>query len=71
MYADFQEKIFVTTMKSLELFSRNLREDFFLKIGIHSAKVGTKKAPNIGECNFIPAPLRSLATKQVIVVLYY
>ena len=68
MYADFQENIFaeisgkkfqtfhcsnVTAMKSLEFFPRNLREDFFLKIGIHSAKVYTKKAYNIGECNFI------------------
>ena len=65
MYADFQEKIIadiswkkfqtfhcsnVTTMENLELFPRNLREDFFLKIGIHSAKVYTKKVPNIEEC---------------------
>ena len=57
-------------MKSLELFSRNLRKDFFLKIGICSAKVYTKKVSNIEECNFIPAPLRSLSTKQVIEVLY-
>ena len=49
MYADFQEKIFleisgkkfqtfhcinVTTMKSLELFPRNILEEFFLKIGL-------------------------------------
>ena len=68
-YADFQEKIFaeisgkkfqtfhcinVTTMKSLELFPRNLREDFFLKIGILSAKVYTKNVPNLEVCNFIP-----------------
>ena len=58
-------------MENLELFPRNLREDFFLKISIHSAKVYTKKVPNIEECNLIPAPLKSLATKQVIVVLYY
>ena len=57
-------------MENLELFPRNLREDFFLKIGIHSAKVYTKKVPNIEECNFIPAPLRILSTKQVIVKLY-
>ena len=49
LYADFQEKIFpetswkklqtfhcsnVTTMKSLELFPRRFRGDFFLKTGI-------------------------------------
>ena len=60
----------VTTMKSLGVFSRNLREDFFLKIGILSPKVYTKNGPNIEECNFIPAPLRTLNTKQVIEVLY-
>ena len=59
------------TMKSLELFPRNHRRDFFLKIGIHSAKVYTKKAPSILECNFIPAPLKSLAYKQVIIMLHY
>ena len=85
-YANFQEKkIFaeisgkkfqtfhcsnVNTMENLELFSRNLREDFFLKIGILRAKVYTKNVPNIEECNFIPAPLRTLITKQVIEVLY-
>ena len=37
----------VTSMKSLELFSRNLCKDFFLKIGMLSAKVYTKKVPNI------------------------
>ena len=56
MYASFQEKIFaeisgkkfqifhcsnVTTMKRLEL-----REDFFLKIGIYNAKAYTKNVPN-------------------------
>ena len=61
----------VTTMKSLGIFSRNLRRDFFLKIGILSVKVYTKKVPNIEECNFIPVLLRSLATKEVIEVLYY
>ena len=69
MYADFQEKIFagifgkkfqtfhcsnVTTMKILELFLRRFRRDFFLKIGIHRAKVYTKKVPNIQVCDFIP-----------------
>ena len=60
--------------ESLELFPRILHRDFFSKIGIHSAKVYKKRKapdPNIGECDFIPAPLKSLATKQVIVVLYY
>ena len=41
----------VTTKKSLGgalgIFSRNLHEDFFLKIGMLSAKVHTKNAPNI------------------------
>ena len=84
-YADFQEKIFadisgekfqtfhcsnVTTMESLELFPRNIRKDFFLKIGILRAKVYTKNDPNIDECNFIPASLRNLSIKQAIVVLY-
>ena len=72
MYANFHEKIFaeiswkkfqifrcsnVTTMKSLELFFRKLCKDFLLKIGILSAKVYTKKVPNIEVCNFIPAQL--------------
>ena len=58
------------TTQSLELFPRNLREDFFLKIGILSPKVYAKNVPNIEVCNFILAPLRSLPIKQVIVVLY-
>ena len=33
-------------MKSLGIFSRNLRNDFVLKLGILSAKVYTKKVPN-------------------------
>ena len=68
VYANFQEKISpetsgkkfqtfhcsnVTTMKILELFPRRFREDFFLKIGIHRAKVYTKKVPNIEVCDFI------------------
>ena len=60
----------VTTMKSLAIFSRNLRRDFFLKIGILSVKVYTKKVPKIEECNFIHVPLRLLTPKQIIVVLY-
>ena len=57
--AKFQEKIFpetsgkkfqtfhcnVTAMKSLELFQGRFREYFFLKIGIRSPKVYTKKPP--------------------------
>ena len=84
-YANFQEKISaeisgrkfqifhcsnVTTMKSLGIFSRNLREDFFLKIGILSVKVYIKKVPNTEEYNFIHVPLRRLTTKHVIEVLY-
>ena len=57
-------------MKSLGLFSRNLHGDFFLKIGLLSVKVYTKKVPNIEECNFIHVPFRLLTTKQVIGVLY-
>ena len=57
--------------QSLELFPRSLREDFFLEIGILCPKVYTKKVPQIEECNFITGPLRSLATKEVIEVLYY
>ena len=86
VYANFQEKIFpetsgkkfqnfhcsnVTTMKSLELFPRRFRRDFFLKIGIHRAKVYTKKVPNIEVCDFIPDSPRTLSIKEVIVVLYY
>ena len=56
-YANFRIKIFaeisgknfqtfnssnVTAMKSLGIFSRNLRKDFFLKIGILRAKVYKK-----------------------------
>ena len=74
VYANFQEKIFpetsgkkfqnfhcsnVTTMKSLELFPRRFRRDFFLKIGIHRAKVYTKKVPNIEVCDFIPGSSRT------------
>ena len=61
---------FLCNTQSLELFPRNLREDFFLKIGILRAKVYTKNVPNIDECDFIPAPLRNLSIKQAIVVLY-
>ena len=43
---------------------------FFLKIGIHSAKVYTKNIPNIEVCDFIPATPRIMSLKQVIVVLY-
>ena len=60
----------VTTMKNLDIFSRNLREDFFLKIGILSPKVYTKNFPNLEACNFIPVPLRPMGIKQVIEVLY-
>ena len=49
----------VTTMKILELFPRRFREDFFLKIGIHRAKVYTKKVPNIEVCDFIPGSSRT------------
>ena len=66
-YANFQEKIFpdisgrkfqtlyssnVTAIQSLDLSPRNIRKDFFLKIGILCAKVYTKKVPNIEVCNY-------------------
>ena len=57
-------------MKSLELFPRRFREDFFLKIGIQRAKVYTKSDPNIEVYDFIPGPSRPSHFKQVIVVLY-
>ena len=61
---------FLCNTQSLELFPRNLREDFFLKIGILSPKVYTKNVPNIEVCNFILAPLRTQSIKQGIEVLY-
>ena len=67
MYANFQVKIFA------EISGRKFQTfhcSNFLKIGIHSAKAYTKKAPNIEVCNFIPAPLRDLSIKQDIVALY-
>ena len=57
-------------MKSLGTFSRNLRKDFFLKIGLRSPKVYTKNVFNREVCDFIPAPSRTSSIKQVIVVLY-
>ena len=51
---------FLCNTQSLELFPRNHREDFFLKIGILSPKVYTKNVPNIEVSNFILAPLRTL-----------
>ena len=50
----------------MELSPRNIHEDFFLKIGILSAKVYAKNVPNIEICNFIPSPLRTLSIKQVV-----
>ena len=38
---------FLCSTQSLELFPRNLCEDFFLKIGILSPKVYSKNVPNI------------------------
>ena len=64
------KKSFLCNTQSLELFPRNLREDFFLKIGILSPKVYTKNVPNIEVCDFIPGPSTASPIKQVIVVLY-
>ena len=61
---------FLCNTQSLELFPRNLREDFFLKIGILSPKVYTKNVPNVQVWNFILVPLRTMLFKQVIEVLY-
>ena len=58
-------------MKSFGIFSRNLYEDFFLKIGIISVKVYTKNVPNIEVCDLIPAPPTTQSIKVVIVVAYY
>ena len=52
------------------LVVRRVSGDFFLKIGILSVKVYTKKVPNIEEYNFIQVPLTRLTTRQVIEVLY-
>ena len=49
-------------------FPEIFAEIFFLKIGILSAKVYTKKVPNVEEFNFIHALLRIQSTKQVILV---
>ena len=76
-YANFQEKIVseisgkkFRTLKwifinypKFELFPRNLRKIFFLKIGILNLKVYTKNVPNIEVWNFILAPLRTLPFK--------
>ena len=64
------KKSFLCNTQSLELFPRNLCEDFFLKIGILGSKVYTKNVPNIEVCNFILAPLRIQSIKQGIEVLY-
>ena len=84
-YANFQEKISaeisgrkfqifhcsnVTTMKILGFFSRNLREDFFLKIGILSPKVYSKNVPNIEARNLILVVLRPQPFKQVNEVFF-
>ena len=61
---------FLCNTQSLELFPRRFRRDFFLKIGIHRAKVYTKKVPNIEVCDFIPGSSRTSPIQQVIVVLY-
>ena len=68
--AFFVYTFYVTTMNRLGLFSRNLRGDFFMKIGTLFVKVDTKKVLNIEEYNFVHVPLRLLTTKQVIEVLY-
>ena len=53
-------------MKSVGIFFQKSPQRFFLKIGILSVKVYTKKVPNIEEYNFIYASLSILSTKQVI-----
>ena len=61
---------FLCNTQSLELFPRNLREDFFLKIGILSPKVYIKNIPNVEVWNFILVLLRAQPFKQAIEVLY-
>ena len=56
--------------KSARILLVEILADFFLKIGILSAKVYTKNVPNIGVCNLTTAPPRTLSVKQVIVLLY-
>ena len=51
-------------------FSRNLREDFYFKIGLISAKVYTKNTPNVEVCNFNPATPKTQSIKVVIVIRY-
>ena len=81
LYVDFQEKILpetswknhcsnvTTTMKSLELFPRRFREDFFLKIGIiiRSPKVYTKKRPPTEKyvTSSLPRPELRLSSKSL------
>ena len=63
MYFEISQRIFdlhILVTKYNEkfgTFSRNFHEEFFLKIGILSAKVYTKKVPNIEVCDLTPAPL--------------
>ena len=61
---------FLCNTQSLELFPRNLSEDFFLKIGILSPKVYIKNIPNVEVWNFILVLLRAQPFKQAIEVLY-
>ena len=44
----------VTAIKSLKCSSKNIHNDFVLKIGILSAKVYTKNVPYIEVCNLTP-----------------
>ena len=62
------KKSFLCNTQSLELFTRNLRKDFFLKIGILSPKVYTKKVPNFEIVWPTPGTLRRLTVKGVYLV---
>ena len=74
LYADFQEKIFpetsgkklqtfhcsnVTTMKSLELFPRHFREDFFLKISIKCQGIYKNYSQQRSMMWLHPSPIQS------------
>ena len=56
-----------TTMKSLERFPRNLCKDFFLKIGIHSAKVFAKNFPNIDVCVLHPCSAQNSVYQAILI----
>ena len=63
---DFWEKVpnFEYNIKMFETFSRNLPGDYFLKIGIFSAKVYTKNLPNY-VTSYLPLSEICLSSKSL------